>query len=297
MFGQPQVTQQPLSLFGNQPVQTNAQIQASIEMNPYGNNPLFNAPVQPGQINTERPLSIPIRQPPIKSAPVSLHFAATPKSASHLKLRGFTPSIPNSSRSMPESNIGQMHLESSFTPRRNMRKLVLDNDNQQQTLGRSEPRKSVTFDGELERESVRASSTLHRSFQPLPQTPTPHSPTVAQIQQTPGTIEVIHGYSTFPSMSELMEMSDAALTVVDGFEVHYEGLGSVKFLCKVDLLSASPTGTRKGIKRIPGEIVQFSESECVVYPDDSNKPEGKNFLFIMNRVNKSGMWIKRSSRN
>ena len=80
-----------------------------------------------------------------------------------------------------------------------------------------------------------------------------------------------------------MELSDDQLRAVENFQIKHDEFGSVQFLQPVDLLSASPTQDRKGIKNIPEKVVKFTRAVLSVYPDDDENPGGKlsfiNFLF------------------
>ncbi|RKP02365.1 hypothetical protein CXG81DRAFT_17960 [Caulochytrium protostelioides] len=78
-------------------------------------------------------------------------------------------------------------------------------------------------------------------------------------------------YVTTPSMDALRGMSDAALRAVADFQVELAGVGRIRFLEPVDLLSSAPDGTARTLHRIPGELIIFSRRNIVVYPDEELK--------------------------
>lgn len=80
-------------------------------------------------------------------------------------------------------------------------------------------------------------------------------------------------YWTEPSISELRELGYDKLTRLENFKVHRTGFGDIHFLEPVNLVSV------KSIDEIPGNYVAFDHKECIVYPNEADKPpmgEGLN---------------------
>lgn len=305
MFGVPATTTAPTSFFGGasttaapsmfgQPQQAqSAPLQASIDQNPYGANPLYNVAIIPGTpaFNLrESPMTIPMRAPPTKAPALPPHFSITPRSASTIKIRGFTPSITSTkSNNLTNRDVGSLALQPAFTPRRNMKKLVLDlteNGSVSQNSAIKKPssisdsaRKSVSFNSTAERQPAYFEPASQVDISIVPDTPTPihtRSPPRSPIQtRTPTTFKspTKPDYQMNPTFNELMQYSDEELRSVNGFEISLDGVGSVKFLEPVDLLDVSPTQDRRGIKLIAASLVIISHCSCTVYPDDLNKPE------------------------
>lgn len=78
-------------------------------------------------------------------------------------------------------------------------------------------------------------------------------------------------YIMDPSFDELMDMSESELSRLQGFSISMPGIGKVKFLEPVNLLQASPTGTKEGIREIPGTIVVLRHKMIEVYPGETDK--------------------------
>ncbi|TPX35117.1 hypothetical protein SmJEL517_g02431 [Synchytrium microbalum] len=79
-------------------------------------------------------------------------------------------------------------------------------------------------------------------------------------------------YIMSPSVPTLLSMTDAQLKSVHGFTITHPKYGRIRFLKPVNLLEASTTGTREGIRHIPSNIVVITHKNVTVYPDDTKKP-------------------------
>ncbi|KAJ3411526.1 hypothetical protein HDV05_002087 [Chytridiales sp. JEL 0842] len=83
------------TLFGSQQQQNVAgpSLQASIDKNPYGNNPLFDASTikQPNKPSSSTEPQLFATTSAEKKQPILPHFKVTPRSANKMKLRGFSP--------------------------------------------------------------------------------------------------------------------------------------------------------------------------------------------------------------
>ncbi|KAI9350157.1 nuclear protein 96-domain-containing protein [Obelidium mucronatum] len=71
-------------------------LHAGIDKNPYGNNPLFNGSTKPASGSVATPALFAPPETAEKKQALLPHYKMTPKSASKIKLRGFTPAKPPS---------------------------------------------------------------------------------------------------------------------------------------------------------------------------------------------------------
>ncbi|KAJ3079296.1 hypothetical protein HK102_003875, partial [Quaeritorhiza haematococci] len=171
------------SLFGTSTLgaQRQPSLQASIDKNPYGTNPLFNLPpgakppTGPGGAPGQEPALIPLLPSEKKKPALTPHFKVTPRSASKLKLRGFTPSpltkpgtavggaagTPDSGKRLglfdgtpkDEQILG---LDPRFQPRRSVKKLVLEEHRASTTPPGSAPNSVSKGKGTIDPASARA---------------------------------------------------------------------------------------------------------------------------------------------
>ncbi|KAJ3223087.1 hypothetical protein HDU81_009433 [Chytriomyces hyalinus] len=306
-------------------------MQASINKNPYGNNPLFSSSATKPNTNASASLSsggAPALFPATeeKKQAVLPHYKMTPKSASKIKLRGFTPSrIPGdffagigsgsvdskgaaATGGLPQSVLGMLKDESGdalgggamFKPR--IKKLVIteESESNAETNGSTTTaqngtpggaNRSVRFLDESPAfnvpvvdvtAGVSASATPRGGKSPAASktlsspgaktgTPSKAKQSISRYNSPGATV-----YETEPSYEELLQMSDAELTQVEGYTVSLPNIGRVKFLQPVNLLQASPTGTRAGIQDIPGTVVILKHKVIEVYPEgcDVKHPVG-----------------------
>ena len=303
-------------------------LQAKIDRNPYGFNPLLQ-PSPPAASQTPVLFATPSDK---KKPATPSSLKVTPRSAGKIKLRGVAPSgqpvgpsLTDRSRTTatPAKHSGVKPLQLSetsprdpltlgldprFTPRRNVKRLVIDDASDlapptvaDSSLGASDSlrRGTVSFDPTLEEA---AESSLAFSAVPLNDSrisssngsilrdlsdyaPSPAKSTSTSVgprtpRQTSSPAPSFHSsprqrqtdYIMDPPFQELLLLSDEELRSVSGFSVSLPSIGSVKFLEPVDLLDASPTGSRSGIHEIPGVVVILEPKLCTVYPDESVKP-------------------------
>ena len=301
---------------------------ASIDKNPYGINPLFTpsapVPAPSTQIHANEPAIIPPKPLTEKKKPIlTPHFKVTPKSASKIRLRGFagSPTLPPSSlgtgpligsesKGMKPSlqpppvllqQSSPATFDTRFTPRKTMTKLILT-ETPEPSVGstfdvkiRSAPPKEVTFDPSLEESAlsfIKDSESLYKVRE------SPQSTSAAtSVINTPHTPAKSSEYEIEPPLSDLFLLSDEELHSVEHFKVSLPGVGSVKFLKPVDLLQASPTGTRSGIEQIPGSIIILEPKICTVYPDEDVKPPVGFGLNVTAEINLEKCWpLDKSTR-
>ncbi|KAJ3192738.1 hypothetical protein HK101_006032, partial [Irineochytrium annulatum] len=304
LFGNTQGTGNAFGASQQQPPLT-----ASIDKQPYGLNPLFaNTPAKTAAASTSGPQVFSIAATEPKKPALLPHFKLTPKSASKIKLRGFTPSpMVRDSHSLPlrdatpkDGLLNLLKPESddplsrgfpeSFKPR--AKKLILNNSDTpahgaviRSTTPTETPgstQKSVRFHHDGEVDAV-VDVTADGDDRSAPGSAVSAGSRVSELNSSPGSAKKSPSnaptstspkrlsYKMYPSLERLLQMSDEELTRVRDFTVSMEGMGKVKFLEPVDLLQASPTGTREGIRMIPGTVIIFTKRMCTVYPDDAKK--------------------------
>ncbi|KAI9354053.1 nuclear protein 96-domain-containing protein [Zopfochytrium polystomum] len=78
-------------------------------------------------------------------------------------------------------------------------------------------------------------------------------------------------YETTPPIAELLDMSEEELRRLEGFVVTLPHVGCVRFLRPVNLIEASPTGTKEGVSLIPGRVIVFKHKMIEVYPEGTEK--------------------------
>ncbi|KAJ3408557.1 hypothetical protein HDU80_005274 [Chytriomyces hyalinus] len=321
--GQSTNSSMPFNSQQQQQQQQQPTMQASINKNPYGNNPLFsssaakpNTNASASQSSGAAPALFPATEE--KKQAVLPHYKMTPKSASKIKLRGFTPSrIPGdffggigsgsvdskgaaATGGLPQSVLGMLKDESGdalgggamFKPR--IKKLVIteESESNAETNGSvaaaqngtpGGANRSVRFLDESPAfnvpvvdvtAGVSGSATPRGGKSPAASktlaspgvktgTPSKSKQSISRYSSPGATV-----YETEPSYEELLQMSDAELTQVEGYTVSLPNIGRVKFLQPVNLLQASPTGTRAGIQDIPGNVVILKHKVIEVYPDE-----------------------------
>ncbi|KAJ3024711.1 UNVERIFIED_CONTAM: hypothetical protein HDU68_007869 [Siphonaria sp. JEL0065] len=317
------------STFGQSTAAPQATLQAGIDKNPYGNNPLFNASVAAkttGTVSSGPALFAPPEAAEKKQALLP-HYKMTPKSASKIKLRGFTPAKPptdffsgvsggsavvggsgSSPAGLPKSVLGMLkddggdalsgaNYPGAFKPR--VKKLVIAEDESSNTgfsngstparnagpSTVSSANRTVRFLDESESVNVPVIDVTLSTKKPAPATfasklssssaspaiTPPGSNARSSSPKRSPTRSATPVYETEPSTEELMQLSDAELRRVEGYTVILPSIGKVKFLDPVDLIKASPTGTRAGIAQIPGTIVLLKHKVIEVYPDETEK--------------------------
>jgi hypothetical protein len=236
-----------------------------------------------------------------------------------VKLRGFAGTSPVAGQGLSEPKSALkiqptivkeqkvVGLDSRFTPRKTMTKLIISETPEtsltsslSQKKGLRSGVKEVTFDPSLEDvalSSMKEKEILLQKSQDITRselsTPSktvnsallPASLTSPQAQPAKET-----DYMIEPPLSDLLLLSDEELRAVSGFKVSLEGVGWVKFLRPVDLLQASPTGSRSGIEQIPGSVVILEPKVCTVYPDEDVKPPCGFGLNVPAEINIEKCW-------
>ncbi|KAJ3259284.1 Nuclear pore complex protein Nup98-Nup96 [Boothiomyces macroporosus] len=294
------------NLFSNSTNQNQPVLHASLDKNPYGNNPLLQkstnvAPTsqQPAPITPQKDSKLPTMNP---------NFKTTPRSTAQIKLRGVAPPSPapalaesarNQIGATPKKSlhlldgsprdIATLGLDSRFTPKRSVKRLVIDDASAflpSPAKFNDEALKTNTLDPAL----VEAAAKKESDSQKLATTPT--TIRVAQPVSSVSPADKSKQYVMTPSIEKLLHMSDEELRSVKDFKVKVPLYGSIHFLEPVDLLAASPTGTRAGIKEIPGNVIQIKPQVVIVNPDEDNKVPVGTGVNVRAKVTLLGCWAK-----
>ncbi|KAJ1557874.1 hypothetical protein HK096_004876, partial [Nowakowskiella sp. JEL0078] len=289
-------------------------LQASIDRQPYGNNPLFNVSQKPQDKPPTQIQGLVVPTTPSEKKPaLTPVYKLTPRTTAKVKLRGFaspvggrpTPSAAAAGHlfdgSSRDDSVLGLNNAGQFVPRKNVKKLDLDTpDEQELDKGKGKERedelstmfpvnthtggtpKKLTFDPDRE-EAVQnvvqnisspapfiltPAKSIANSPTPTipPSKPTPKKSPVSTISQNPNRRIAPSEYIFSPPLEQLMKYPDSELRSIENFSLSVPGYGSIKFLKPIDLLSASPTGDKSGIKLIPGHVVTIAKQVVEVYP-------------------------------
>ncbi|KAK9473972.1 nuclear protein 96-domain-containing protein [Dipodascopsis tothii] len=299
------------SLFGNTQNQSfgantqQAPLQASIDQNPFGQNPLFNYGGAQAITSSPGPIATPVSASAQKKKPALLptyrlspRVTASPRLKAPPRSSGLSPAGPmpslSSSRSMLFDGIADDAILSSdaFNTRNDVRRLVIDRKVSEADLLTgglgttakivgNEPDKRLTFTPKATSTPMHAAITsgpeqapgangheAKRSFEPSPVPSTPAKPAPAATETTPASERKFNdqGYWCSPSAAKLEAMSLKELEKVADFKVGRKGYGQVEFNQPVDLTAFSSP------HEIPGTVVLFTRKACNVYPEDKGKP-------------------------
>ncbi|KAJ3324844.1 Nuclear pore complex protein Nup98-Nup96, partial [Boothiomyces sp. JEL0866] len=285
----------------NQPV-----LHASLDKNPYGNNPLLQKSTNVAPSN-QKPAPI-TPQKDAKLPTMNPNFKTTPRSTAQIKLRGVAPPSPapalaestrNQIGATPKKSlhlldgsprdIATLGLDSRFTPKRSVKRLVIDDASAflpSPAKFNDDAVKTNTLDPAL----VEAATKKEIESQKLATTPT--TIRVAQPVASVSPADKSKQYVMSPSIEKLLHMSDDELRSVKDFKVKVPLYGSIHFLEPVDLLAASPTGTRAGIKEIPGNVIQIKPQVVIVNPDEEKKVPVGTGVNVRAKVTLLGCWAK-----
>ncbi|EEB08164.1 nucleoporin Nup189 [Schizosaccharomyces japonicus yFS275] len=282
LFGNTSTVTQPTTfgsggLFGNnaQPAQNQQPLVASIDQNPYGNNPLFSTASGQAPAAMQEPIASPLSTKSVPKKSASLpQFWLSPRSSSNAKLASiatFTGANVLKSTVLPPKQ-KSLHLFESlnddlflkpdaFAPRQNVKKLVIDRKHSDKSLLQG------------------VSNAPEPSLKLLPASHTSESS--SSESKTQKAAELHDDYWMSPSLQDLLSYSEEQLRAVHQFAVGRKGYGKVQFLKPVDLSAFA------SLERIPGEVVVFEKKICSVYPDGQSPPlnEGLNVPAIITLEN------------
>ena len=322
---------------------------ATLDGNIYGFNPLLQRSIYPN-VSAQQTQSIAAPAIPEKKPVVINSYRVTPRAASRIKLRGVSvvaapPSLMDISQSrlLQTSTTGKsspslrltsgptgspvvnadtaLGLDSRFTPRRSVKRLVLDEGAQigvRSSTMKTGPSLGI-FDQALEAAAdagmtpfknsallsvipAKVPQYVVKTSSPLALLPKSPQPISQKYPSPKKALEVEDSdceeeYSMSPKLQELLLMSDSELKNVSGYSVSLSGIGSVEFLSPIDLLFASSTKTRAGISEIPGSIVIFESKLCTVYPNEDSKPPPGQGLNVPANISLLACWpVDKSTR-
>ncbi|EPY53404.1 nucleoporin Nup189 [Schizosaccharomyces cryophilus OY26] len=250
-------------------------LQASIDQNPYGSNPLFSSTVSQAPPTTiQEPIASPLTTKPAPKKAASLpQFWLSPRSSNRSNVASISPfakSAVMNSASAP-SKPKSLHLfdslnddvllsKDAFTPRQNIKKLVITHKVSRGEVLRnenpSEPSEVPKANGIVKEETPKVDSDR--------------------------TYTLPDGYWMKPGVEELAKYPKDKLSSVHQFCVGRAGYGQVSFLKPVDLTKFEK------VEDIPVNVVLFEKKICSVYPEEGSSPqigEGLNVPAIITLEN------------
>lgn len=279
-----------LTSFGTNPLQQQQPLVATVDKNPYGNNPLFDLSKTTGASGngaTSGPTAVSLEGN--KSKPANLNYPISPRVVSKIKLRGFsfpTAGKPSHGSRKHTSNLDGISDDAvlgvgAFAPRGANKKMVfdstLDTSNVATLVNNKKPetKRRVMFDPELE--VVASGHNLNKSTASTSEVSTSTTTTTATVTTTTtttapatnaasaSTVAIKNGYYISPTLETLAGMSKDSLKAVQNLTVGRKGYGEVKFEGAVDL-------TDVALEDIMGNIVVIEDKKVVVYPKEDGKP-------------------------
>ena len=286
------------SLFGinNQAKPANS-LQASIDQNPFGANPLFQNVINQQSQSPQSigPIATPLVTNNVQQKPAALPaYKLTPRIARRpLHTSPFFNSRLLSAAASAGSSPGNRSVldgvgdtsvltADAFTPRKNIKDFIIarrETDSENTPNSVSSPRrviqdvphpdKLVETDANVSVPPPKTTDTLlpkDTSAQKENQVPE----VVYQSPAAPGAkLDDMEGaYWTYPTISKLKEYSSEKMKAVQDFKVGRRGYGQVSFSQPVDLTSTN-------LDEIPGKLILFDIKVCIVYPEeDSEQPPG-----------------------
>jgi nuclear pore complex protein Nup98-Nup96 len=283
LFGQTAATSnmfapapQPSTMFGQPVAGTQPQLQASLDVNPYGISSLFNK----STVGTPSKPAFNTTVSSEKKATVTPSFKAAPRSVATIKLRGTAPvhvgpGLGESAKGIRDGSpkdVFSLGLDSRFTPRRSVKRLVI-NEHVPVPVTPS-VKSSVQVDPGLEENAINL-MTPQKKVDIMVKSKTPQilkfieSPSKNLSVGSPQP-NLPSGYIMSPPLEELMVMFDHELKSLHNFKISVEGVGSIVFRKSVDLLH--DFNDRSKIRDIPGKIVIIEHKCATVYPDTVPKP-------------------------
>jgi len=289
--------------------QNQPQLTASIDQNPFGNNPLFNS-MNSSQGQSPGPIATPLASPAPKKKPAMIpHYKLSPRAVVSPRLRSLRPMSSLNSLSSPGSpsfgprasnafhgvSEDAMLTPDAFSPRQSMKKLVIDRKiTQADLLSDSESpldskkiidRTPIMNDN---RNQDQDASTEQKPFSAPTASDELISPSHALASDNGATNNGL-GKGRYQSpLGPVLEIanedklrgiywtSPPMSTLLDWTQ---ERLSSVKNFKvgrrgygQVSFISPVNLTSIPAIEEIPEKIVVFEPKICTVYPDESEKP-------------------------
>ncbi|RCH92022.1 hypothetical protein CU097_001328 [Rhizopus azygosporus] len=252
---------------------------ATVDKNPYGNNPLFDLSKLSGTNADNRSGPSAVAVSGSTSKPSTPHFPVSPRVVSKIKLRGFSTAAARPTR----KTMGNSSLEGisddavlgtgAFAPRDNNKKLVFDNDVDAASIvalvNKKGEKKKAVFDPNLE---YVASKEIHKdttSTAPLSSAsldsihPGTSNNNIAPAS-TSSALAIKNGYYVSPTLDTLKGMSKESLKSVQNLVVGRTGFGEIRFEKPVDL-------SQVDLDDFLGNLIVIDDRRVVVYPDEATK--------------------------
>lgn len=292
-----------LTSFGTNPLQPGMQQQpliATVDKNPYGNNPLFDLSKVPNTPSGFKSGASAVALEGSSRKSNNAHYPISPRVVSKIKLRGFNfHPAKSSARQASTTNLEGISDDAvlgsgAFAPRTHNKKLIFDNDIDAASIGnlvdsKNSDKRRVMFDPQLEyvaaKESNATGSTSAAATPATTKTTTTTTTIISEVTATKGApstsssnssnknaasssasnVALKNDYYISPSLDTLANMPKEGLKHVQNLVVGRKGYGEIRFDQPVDL-------TDVVIEDIMGNIVVIEEKTVVVYPDQENKP-------------------------
>ncbi|CEP09076.1 hypothetical protein [Parasitella parasitica] len=281
-----------LTSFGTNPLQPGMQQQplvATVDKNPYGNNPLFDLNKVSNTTTGLRPGASAALDSTTRK-PNHPHFPISPRTVSKIKLRGFSfnPSTRANVRKTATDSLEGISDDAvlgsgAYASRANNKKLVFNDNIDAASIvnlvnSKQSHKRRVLFDPQLEyvaaQENITAEPATTRTTTTTTATTT--TTTISEMTATrdvssslvtssTSTIASKNDYYISPTLETLASMPKEGLKQVQNLVVGRRGYGEIRYEQPVDLSEVD-------LEDIMGNIVVIEEKTVVVYPDQNSKP-------------------------
>ncbi|KAI8640494.1 nucleoporin autopeptidase-domain-containing protein [Parasitella parasitica] len=287
-----------LTSFGTNALQPGMQQQpliATVDKNPYGNNPLFDLSKVSKTTAGLKPGASAVASDGSSRKSNYPHFPISPRTVSKIRLRGFSlnPSKKANARTTATNSLEGVSDDAvlgsgAFAPRANNRVLVFDENVDTASIvnlvnSKKSDKRRVMFDPQLEYVAAKENNTTKSATAATTTTTTTTTATTtttisevtansdASSSIATSSASIIaskNGYYISPTLDTLASMPKEGLKQVQNLVVGRRGYGEVRYEQPVDLSDVN-------LEDIMGNIVVIEEKTVVVYPDqDSKPPEG-----------------------
>ncbi|KAH8553434.1 nucleoporin autopeptidase-domain-containing protein [Umbelopsis sp. PMI_123] len=254
---------------------------ASLDKYPYGYNPLFeNLPA--GTNTSERSSSVAVSEEPSKKLSTTPHFMITPRSATKIKLRGysFTPTgelVSRKTGGLDGISDDAVLRPEAFAPRPSIKRLVINKKVSPSELSTATnsgagvlstgSKAKVVFDPHLEYIATQdqANNDTRESTKSDNKASTSEPSKPANRNTAFSDNAIAQGYYIKPSLQVLGNQSRQQLKNVKNLVIGLKGVGEITFEGPVDLSEID-------LDQIMVGIVNFQPKTCTVYPDEDAKP-------------------------
>ncbi|PRT54553.1 hypothetical protein B9G98_02173 [Wickerhamiella sorbophila] len=333
LFGQPAngqaTTQQPSalggSLFGGsaantapafgalgaqQPGQPSQSLVATIQQNPYGNNPLFNNVPVPESKTGSFATALTTTPTPRKRLDPLLAFKTRPRRVKPVSGTSSPTASSNTTASVEAPTEKELLLynektdklilrSEQFAPRLSaLRRLVLDSradDSELPSVSAIPESASVDLQAAASSTPPRKSGLESANVSATANSTIPAAAAVvaADMSSLPDNEQIDeNGYWISPSQSKLDHMSVKELESVEHFRIGRKDIGFVTFDAPVDLSGFSNVRKQAG-----GHLIVFADRMFALYPQDKDcPPPGKGFN-VPATVTLYNLWVKAKDTN